>query len=554
MFYKTVLFFATFLFLGCFDTVIKQLPPIADAGSYQYLSVGSTITLNGSQSYDPNHDPLSYNWRFSSKPLGSSATIANPSAMITSFVADVEGSYVVELIVNDGQFDSAPAIVGISTYVVANPSTGQQAANEIYTSAGLSITRKMLVIRLNYGGDKDFVNNETTWQNKLFGTSQSELNHYYQEISQGQFSFEAVADAGNVSGGVVTVEMGHAHPDPDIDASNFTDVLHPELKQAIEQVSSDGFDFSIYDSDGNGYIASDELIITFIMAGEEDAYSGGTVTKGVWAHQWCTENTYTPNVNTVKVMSCAANGNYAIFGERHHDSLSNSHDATVGIIAHELGHSTFDLPDLYYGSATRIGYYGLMSNGSWGQASSFGEAGDTPTHMTPWSKMDIGWFSNSSDVNDSTINISLYATGENNYNIIKTPFYNSTDEYFLIENRGVSSYDAGLKFVNSDYQGGVAIWHIDESVITAKRTDNIVNSSSTHKGVDIEEAAGSSADYGNGDPELNLYYQSNVSSFTPNTQPNTNLYSNDRSYIFITDVSSTGSTMTLKINNPTEAP
>ena len=434
------------------------------------------------------------------------------------------------------------------------PTTGAQSANQIFQPASTSMQKRpMLVIRLEYK-DKKFVSSEAIWQKKLFGDNKGELNNYYHEISHNQFEFQPVANDGNVVNGVVTITRNINHPDPNIDAPNFTSILHPELKLAIETLSNDGFDFSVYDTNSDGDITTDELIITFIMAGEEDAYSGGGITDGIWAHQWCTEKNYTPTVNGVSVMGCSYDGNYAIFGERHHDSALKSHDATIGIIAHELGHSSFDLPDLYYGGATRIGYYGLMANGSWGQVKSSDEPGSSPTHMCAWSKIDVGWYVAKETTDDPDSFVPLGATGQADYNIIKTPIFNNKDEYFLIENRGAHSYDEGLKYVSSGYNGGVAIWHIDEETIRSKRKDNTINADKNHKGVDLEEAAGDLCDTGNGDSVKNLYYASNVSLFTPNTKPNTDQYDGGYSYIFITDISSQSDQMSLKINNPKEAP
>ncbi len=423
-------------------------------------------------------------------------------------------------------------------------------STQVYTATSTTMaSRPMLVILLEFA-DQTFVSLDSVWQQKLFGSNTGELNDYYHEISQNQFEFAPVADQGDVANGVVKVTFTDNHPDPDINAYNFTDQLHPYLKQAIETVSTNGFDFAVYDTDGNNAISPNELIVTFIMAGEEDAYSGGTSINGIWAHQWCTETTYTPIVNGVKVMDCNANGNYAIFGERHHDSIPLSHDATVGIIAHELGHSAFNLPDLYYGGASRIGYYGLMSYGSWGQIGTQGEPGDTPTHMCAWSKIDTGWYS-ATHTDTMNSHYELNATGIlNQYNIIKVTPSISLNEYFLLENRGINGYDAGLKLVNDTFGGGVAVWHIDEQVIQNYRANNTINWDASHKGVDLEEAAGPSVDIGIGDPTLNLYYSGNVDQFTPYTVPNTNLYDGRRSDISITNISPIAESMMLDIVNP----
>ena len=428
-----------------------------------------------------------------------------------------------------------------------------QTNNLIYTKTSTQLqSRAMLVIRLEFA-DQVFVSDETVWQSKLFGVANGELNNYYHEISENQFEFHPVIDEANVTNGITTVSFLSNHPDPDLNAVDFESQFHPYLKSAIEAIYSDGsgFNFSNYDVNADQSITPDELLIVFIMAGEEDAYSGGMFGSGIWAHQWCVDKDNIPIVdNNITLFDCEENGNYTVFGERHMDSSIIDHDATIGIMAHELGHSAFNLPDLYYGSGSRIGYYGLMSSGSWGQLNSSGYPGDTPTHMCAWSKIDTGWYSTSSSTKDKNVDVKVNATSTPNFNIIKTPILNSTSEYFLLENRSNTGYDAGLSVINSSYNGGIAIWHIDETVIALNREANTVNSDIYHKGVDLEEAAGDSADIGYGDPSLNLYYSGNINAFTPDTTPNTNSYLGVDSFISFTDISSVSGIMTVRIDNP----
>ena len=89
--------------------------PVANAGPDQSVYVGDTVYLDGSKSSDVDGGLLTYRWSFISIPAGSAATLISPSAVKPSFVLDVHGTYVVQLIVNDGQVDSAPATVTIST-------------------------------------------------------------------------------------------------------------------------------------------------------------------------------------------------------------------------------------------------------------------------------------------------------------------------------------------------------------------------------------------------------------------------------------------------------
>ncbi len=89
--------------------------PVAEAGPNQAPFVTSTVTLDGSQSTDADGDSLTHQWSFVSKPAASSATLSNPTAKTPSFVVDSAGTYVIQLIVHDGQVNSDPDTVTITT-------------------------------------------------------------------------------------------------------------------------------------------------------------------------------------------------------------------------------------------------------------------------------------------------------------------------------------------------------------------------------------------------------------------------------------------------------
>jgi hypothetical protein len=82
--------------------------PVADAGRDQSVVTGTTVRLDGGASLDPDGDLLAYAWTFASMPDGSAAQLDDPRSPAPSFVADLEGRYVLSLTVNDGQASSAP--------------------------------------------------------------------------------------------------------------------------------------------------------------------------------------------------------------------------------------------------------------------------------------------------------------------------------------------------------------------------------------------------------------------------------------------------------------
>jgi hypothetical protein len=91
----------------------NDVAPLANAGASQSAIDGQAVTLDGSQSTDSNGAPLSYKWSVVSAPGGSTARISKPTAQIASFSPDVAGTFVIQLIVNDGILNSLPATTEI---------------------------------------------------------------------------------------------------------------------------------------------------------------------------------------------------------------------------------------------------------------------------------------------------------------------------------------------------------------------------------------------------------------------------------------------------------
>ena len=82
---------------------LPNAPPIAVAGSDQTVAVTTSVTLNGSLSYDPDGNSLTYTWNFGggATATGALVTHAYPTA----------GTYAVTLTVSDGQLSASDSAV-----------------------------------------------------------------------------------------------------------------------------------------------------------------------------------------------------------------------------------------------------------------------------------------------------------------------------------------------------------------------------------------------------------------------------------------------------------
>jgi hypothetical protein len=95
-----------------------DLAPIADAGPDQTLTAPATVTLDGSSSFDPNGDKITYQWRQTGGPA---VTLSAPTSAITTFSAAAGNVYIFTLTVRDPFGLQGVARVAITTSPNAPP-------------------------------------------------------------------------------------------------------------------------------------------------------------------------------------------------------------------------------------------------------------------------------------------------------------------------------------------------------------------------------------------------------------------------------------------------
>ena len=87
-------------------------PPVAKVGQDLAVEVGDAVTLDGSNSQDPEMKPLTFSWALE-VPNGSFVALDDATSATPAFTPDAIGTYTATLIVNDGELDSEPESVKI---------------------------------------------------------------------------------------------------------------------------------------------------------------------------------------------------------------------------------------------------------------------------------------------------------------------------------------------------------------------------------------------------------------------------------------------------------
>ncbi|HEY6008133.1 MAG TPA: M6 family metalloprotease domain-containing protein, partial [Geobacteraceae bacterium] len=390
----------------------------------------------------------------------------------------------------------------------------------------------------------NFNNTATTYtpadfSNLLFGNGTWSMRDYYSEASYGTFTVSA-GPAG-VSGWV-TASNTHDYYGQNDTYGN--DRWPGDLVYEAAQAADATVDFSAYDRDGDCYVD----VVAVVHQGSGAEASG--VTTDIWSHRWnlfsaayygnSHYSTYTTNDHcTASPSQFVKVNDYIIQPEKYGSGLS-----TVGVFCHEYGHS-FGLPDLYDTDDTSegVGNWSLMAAGSWTYVS---RGGDRPAHMDPWSKYKLGWI--------VPTRLTATATGKSFAGIETTADYYqvryggpqaATSEYFLLENRQKSGFDAGLP------GSGLLLWHIDEVKasnsgewypgctgctshykVALVQADNLFNMEKNNNRGD------------GGDPFPGT---TNKRAVNDATSPNNNLYSGAASGFALANISASGTTMTADV-------
>ncbi|MBT3251593.1 MAG: M6 family metalloprotease domain-containing protein [Candidatus Marinimicrobia bacterium] len=332
---------------------------------------------------------------------------------------------------------------------------------------------------------------------------------FYLEISYGEF------DPLSIVNGWYMAENGFMTYGND--SPNSYNYVKQMIGDAIDDAEAQGLDWSQFDNDGDGNV--DALNIIHAGPGAEEGNG-----NYIWSHKW--------NLGgQARFYDGVWIDAYTINPEIQGSGQNMVHR---GVICHEFGHA-LGLPDLYdtdY-SSSGIGTWGLMSGGSWGGN---GSSPWYPSHMSAWSKENLGWVT-PVVINDPTITLEMENVEENPL-VFRMNGTGSPNEYFLFENRQKILSDQTLP------NSGLLIWHIDSSVWG--------NSNDWHRLVDVEQADGNyslNSGSGSSDPGDPFPGSQNNVIFANHTEPNSQFYNGSESGISAINIDETDGIIDVTFRN-----
>ncbi|KAH7089752.1 M6 family metalloprotease domain-containing protein [Paraphoma chrysanthemicola] len=388
----------------------------------------------------------------------------------------------------------------------SQPSSIMVMGNAALERAPLRGTIRVIVVLVEFSDVKMASGTKERMEDLWFSTdkvSTGSVNEYFSEASNG-----AVDLGGEVVGPFslshtlsyyANRQTGRSWSEP-----NMQTMADAAFDIAVDSV---GLNLSQYDNDGNGYV--DAFVV--VHAGQGAEQTGDP--HDLWSVKWTLPEER--EADGVKV----------------YGFLTIPEDAKCGVCAHEIGHLVFGWPDLYDPGhvASGVANWCVMGYGSWGCD------GDRPVHPSAWCKANQGWVETIIETENHEITLEEVKTASKIHRLWTNGDTESA-EYFLVENRQLTGFDEYLP------GRGLLIWHIDDNVWN--------NTDEHHPKVRLIQADGLEqlkGNWGRGDAGDVFPGFAGVTRFNPSSKPNSKAYDNVDTYVSVTKIPPSASSMTFEV-------
>jgi len=369
------------------------------------------------------------------------------------------------------------------------------------------------------GYDNTLFNDLVNGDNFNYDGATGSIRQYFMDQSYGQFQpeFDVVGP----------VKMSNTLAYYGNNDSNGSDQYAYEMIiEACKAADKDfDIDFSQYDNDGDGIVD----FVYAIYAGYGESYGAGE--KYIWPHM----SSLVSRGQNVELDGVKLD-HYACSCELKYTSGTTLEG--IGSFTHEFGH-VLGLPDFYQtnsGSDVAIGYYDVMDRGCYNNGS------HTPPGYSGFERYCMHWLE-FNDLSERKADIQVPWIGEEPVAYRLQSTYND-DEYFVLENRQPSGWDAHLP------ASGMMITHID--YLESAWQSNVVNNTSSHFRYSIVPADN---DISTSNFEGDLWPGLNQTAFTDTSIPAATLFTGGSLHKPVTNIRNTGgmvlfSLMQQKLDTP----
>ena len=296
-------------------------------------------------------------------------------------------------------------------------------------------TMPLLIVLMEFSDSRHQSGHDAAYFRDILYGSDPSVNGYYKEISYNKFSF---SDAAIVDWCTAPQTAAYYF------SATQTDSQYQKLGyEAVRCAMAAGQPFRTYDTNGDGKVGSEELLVLMVLADHPPVSLPNimatrevqTQTRGV-----TTGDNVEVDTLAVRVEENVGSGN-------------RRKGFYVSYYSHELAHAALSLPDLYsdtYGEDPSD-YATIMATSGISGA----------PHLDPWAKIHLGWIAPVVVPRSGWYVLKSVEKNPQAY-ILYRPAH-GVNEYFIVENRWPpdSFYESYVDNPNL-YDRGLAVWHITE--------------------------------------------------------------------------------------------